>query len=108
MCAESKNIAVVGGGVSGLTAAWALSKVHEVTVFESADYLGGHANTVNTGDKDSPPVDTGFVVFNELNYPFFTSLLSALEVPTLSTSMSFGVSLDNAPARNQHIFSLRR
>ena len=55
MCVESKNIAVVGGGVSGLTAAWALSKVHEVTVFESADYLGGHANTVTTGDKDSPP-----------------------------------------------------
>ncbi len=95
MCAESKKIAVVGGGVSGLTAAWALSKIHEVTLFESADYLGGHANTVIAGDGDSPPVDTGFVVFNELNYPFFSSLLSSLGVQTLATSMSFGVSVDN-------------
>ena len=94
MRAESKKIAVVGGGVSGLTAAWALSKINEVTLFESADYLGGHANTVVTGDG-SPPVDTGFVVFNELNYPFFTSLLSSLDVQTLATSMSFGVSVDN-------------
>ena len=95
MCAERKKIAVVGGGVSGLTVAWALSKIHEVTLFESADYLGGHANTVTAGGGDSPPVDTGFVVFNELNYPFFTSLLSSLDVRTLATSMSFGVSLDN-------------
>ena len=95
LCAESKKIAVVGGGVSGLTAAWALSKIHEVTLFESADYLGGHANTVTAGDGDCPPVDTGFVVFNELNYPFFTSLLNSLGVRTLATSMSFGVSVDN-------------
>ena len=95
MCVERKRIAVVGGGVSGLTVAWALSKTHEVTLFESADYLGGHANTVTAVDGNSPPIDTGFVVFNELNYPFFTSLLSLLNVPTLATSMSFGVSVDN-------------
>ena len=64
------RIAVVGSGVAGLGAAWALSRTHDVTVFEAGTYLGGHAHTVEIGDGDrSVPVDTGFIVYNEANYP---------------------------------------
>ena len=94
MIDRRKRIAVVGAGVSGLTAAWGLSTLHEVTLFESASYLGGHANTVFVKGDIDLPVDTGFIVFNEQNYPFFTAILKLLNVSTLPTSMSFGVSVD--------------
>ena len=83
------RIAVVGGGISGLGAAWALHDVHEVTLFESESRLGGHANTV---EVDGVPVDTGFIVFNERNYPNFTALLAHLGVASDASDMSFSVS----------------
>ena len=87
------RVAIVGAGVSGLVAAHLLQRTHEVTVFEAAGYAGGHANTVTveteTGVHD---VDTGFVVFNDRNYPRFERLLARLNVPSQPSTMSFSVS----------------
>ena len=89
------KIAVVGGGIAGLGAAWALSQRHRVTVFEAADYLGGHANTRKVRvDGREVPVDTGFIVYNEVNYPQLTRLFSHISVDTEDSDMSFSVSLD--------------
>jgi hypothetical protein len=88
------RIAVVGTGISGLSAAWLLSQRHDVTVFEASDRIGGHSNTV-TFDSASGPVsvDTGFIVYNEVTYPNLTALFRHLEVPTAASNMSFAVSL---------------
>ncbi|WP_144905303.1 NAD(P)/FAD-dependent oxidoreductase [Novosphingobium taihuense] len=85
------DIAVVGSGISGLSAAWLLSKRHRVTLFEADERLGGHSNTV---EVDGVPVDTGFIVYNERTYPNLTALFAHLDVPTRETVMSFGVTLD--------------
>ncbi len=90
------RIAIVGAGVSGLTAARLLHDAgHEVTVFEAADYAGGHTHTVDVeagGRRHA--VDTGFIVMNEVNYPLFTRLLRHLGVATQPTTMSFSVRCD--------------
>ena len=88
------KIAVVGGGISGLGAAWLLARKHEVSLFESAGYVGGHSNTVEIPLDGRPvPVDTGFIVYNEHNYPNLTRLFDALRVETVASDMSFSVSL---------------
>ncbi len=86
------RIAVVGGGVSGLGAAWLLSQRHDVTLFEANAYVGGHTNTVDAPGPDGSqiPIDTGFIVFNERNYPHLTGLLGTLGVATRESDMSFG------------------
>lgn len=91
------RIAVIGGGVSGLSAAWLLSARHEVTLFEGDGRLGGHAHTVEApgGPGGVIPVDTGFIVFNEDNYPNFTALLKHLETPSIDADMALSVSLDD-------------
>jgi predicted NAD/FAD-binding protein len=83
------RVAIIGAGVSGLVAAHLLHGTHEITVFESADYVGGHTNTVTVGDQQ---VDTGFIVFNDRNYPRFERLLGRLRVPWQPSNMSFSVS----------------
>jgi predicted NAD/FAD-binding protein len=90
-----KSIGVIGSGVSGLGAAWALSHHHAVTLLERDDRIGGHARTIDVamGDR-SVPVDTGFIVFNHRNYPNLTNLLATLGVRTEATSMSFSVKSD--------------
>ena len=90
------KIAVVGTGISGLSAAWLLSQRHDVTVYEQADRVGGHSNTVvaSVGGQDIP-VDTGFIVFNRQTYPNLTALFEFLKIPTQLSEMSFGVSLDD-------------
>lgn len=85
------RVAVIGSGISGLAAAWLLAPRHEVSVFEADTRIGGHSNTVDAGPV---PVDTGFIVYNELTYPNLTALFRHLDVPTKPSDMSFAVSLD--------------
>ncbi len=89
------KIAVVGTGISGMSAAWLLSHAHDVTVFERLPRLGGHSNTVDVPAAAGPlPVDTGFIVYNEATYPNLTALFAHLGVETKLSEMSFAVSLD--------------
>lgn len=91
-----KNIAVIGSGVAGLSCAWWLSKTQQVTLFEKDDRLGGHANTVSFDLAGKQvDVDTGFIVYNPVNYPNLVALFDHLDVESCATDMSFGVSLDN-------------
>ncbi len=91
-----RNIAVIGTGISGLSAAWLLSKRHDVTVFEAADRVGGHSNTVTfKTEQGAVSVDTGFIVYNEVTYPNLTALFKTLGVTTAASDMSFAVSLDD-------------
>ena len=90
-----ERIAIVGSGISGLTAAHLLSPVHEVTLFEAGGRIGGHTNTVSVDlDGERQEVDTGFIVYNERNYPNFTRLLANLGVETQPTDMGFSVRCD--------------
>ena len=88
-----QRIAVIGGGISGLAAAWGLSATHQVTLYEAENRLGGHARTLMAGKRGDQPVDTGFIVFNYVNYPHLSGLFRDLEVPVRRSDMSFGVSL---------------
>lgn len=90
------RIAVVGSGISGLSAAWLLHHQHQVTLFEAEDRLGGHTHTVDlTLDGRTFPVDTGFLVFNHRTYPELTRLFRQLGVETVASDMSFSVRLDD-------------
>ncbi|MFM9960751.1 MAG: NAD(P)/FAD-dependent oxidoreductase [Planctomycetaceae bacterium] len=89
------RIAIIGAGISGLTAAYRLSQHHEITLFEANDYLGGHTHTVDVelgGERHV--IDTGFIVFNDWTYPNFIALLDELRIASQPTSMSFSVRCD--------------
>ena len=91
-----KNIAIIGTGISGLGAAYLLNPHHAITVYEKNATLGGHSRTMEVKTDDGiVPVDTGFIVYNEKNYPHLTGLFNHLNVPTQDSEMSFGVSIDN-------------
>ena len=93
---EKQRIAVVGAGISGLAAAWLLSRRYDVTVFEAGDYLGGHTNTLDvTLEGKTFPVDTGFLVFNERTYPNLIALFALIGVESVETEMTFAVSLES-------------
>ncbi len=91
------KIAIIGSGIAGLTCAHLLDPDHDVTVFEAGDRVGGHTNTVDvvipdrSGQLHSVAVDTGFIVFNEGNYPHFITLLDRLGVASQHSEMSFSV-----------------
>ena len=89
----SRNIAVIGGGISGMGAAHMLGDHHRVTLFEAEPDLGGHARTRMAGKSGTQPVDTGFIVFNYANYPLMTALFEKLDVPVALSDMSFSASL---------------
>lgn len=91
--AAPRRIAVVGGGISGMAAAHLLAQEHHVTLFEAEPRLGGHARTVLAGKRGDQPVDTGFIVFNRVNYPNLVALFEKLEVPVVESDMSFGASI---------------
>lgn len=93
---KKRRIAVIGAGISGLSAAWLLSRRHDVTLYEREKRFGGHSNTVFVdGPRGEVPVDTGFIVYNEATYPNLKALFSHLGVETLQSNMSFAVSRDN-------------
>ena len=95
-----KRIAIIGSGISGLSAAYFLRENFEITLFEKNAYFGGHANSVNVKLKNLKnqdevfPVDTGFLVFNERTYPGLIDLFSRLDVKTTESDMSFSVQAD--------------
>ncbi len=92
--AARRRVAVVGAGVGGLACAWWASRTCEVALFEQHDYLGGHSNTVEIpAGAAAVAVDTGFIVYNALNYPNLVRLFERLGVPTTVSDMSFAVSL---------------
>jgi predicted NAD/FAD-binding protein len=90
-----REIAIIGTGIAGMSCAWLLHKRHAITVYETANRIGGHAHTVDVPDGDTSfPVDTGFIVYNEPTYPNLTALFQHLDVPTEPSDMSFAASLD--------------
>ncbi len=91
-----QKIAVIGSGISGLSCAWLLDQGHDVTLFEKDDRLGGHANTVTCQlEGRDVDVDTGFIVYNPVNYPNLVRLFQHLNVQTCDTDMTFAVSKDD-------------
>lgn len=89
------KIAIIGSGISGLTAAYQLYQNHDITVYEANDYIGGHTHTVEVDIKGKKyAVDTGFIVCNDRTYPNFLKILDELGVERVPTSMGFGISSD--------------
>ena len=89
------KIAIIGAGISGLTAAYILNRQHDITVFEADSRLGGHTATKKIVHKDKEyAIDTGFIVFNDWTYPNFQKLLAQLGVAAKPTDMGFSVSCD--------------
>ena len=90
------KVAVAGSGIAALSCAWLLSRRHDVTVYEQADRLGGHSNTVTARTSQGPvAVDTGFIVYNDATYPNLIALFDHLGIENRATDMSFAVSLDH-------------
>lgn len=90
------KIAIIGSGISGLVCAHRLHKDHEIVLYETSNRVGGHSNTVRVDLADETHyVDTGFIVYNEANYPNFVDILKQLDVQTKPTTMSFSVSNEN-------------
>ena len=90
------DVAIIGTGISGLGAAYLLHPHHNITVFEKNAYIGGHSRTVDVKHSGkSIPVDTGFIVFNDWNYPNLLGLFNELDVPYQKSDMSFGVSIND-------------
>ena len=89
---SGKRIAVIGAGISGMSAAYRLAADHEVTLYESEGRIGGHARTRHAGPRGDQAVDTGFIVFNYATYPHLTALFTELDVPVTPSNMSWGAS----------------
>lgn len=115
-----KKIAIIGSGISGLTCAYHLAGNFDISVFEKADYIGGHTHTVHvTTAEEEVDIDTGFIVFNDRTYPNFIKLMDEIGVEYQPTEMSFSVrndacnleynghSLSTLFAQQSNIFRLR-
>jgi predicted NAD/FAD-binding protein len=94
---EKPKLAVIGAGIAGLSAAWLLREAFDVTLYEAEHRAGGHADTqVLNLDGETVPVDTGFIVLNDVNYPNLLGFFEHLGVATHASNMSFGVSKNDA------------
>ncbi len=115
-----KKIAIIGSGITGLASAWLLHKQYAVTLFEKDTYIGGHTHTIDVPETDrTVPVDTGFIVYNERNYPNLIGLFAQLGIVTRETDMSFafslnqgeleyaGSNLDTLFAQRKNLFNVR-
>jgi predicted NAD/FAD-binding protein len=92
---SKERLAVIGGGIAGLGAAWLLRNRYEVTLFEREKQIGGHSNTVEVDEQGRRvPIDTGFMVFNKVTYPHLVRIFDELRVPIKPTEMSFSVRND--------------
>ena len=85
---KRKKVAIIGTGISGLACAHFLQHDYQLSLFEKDNRIGGHSHTVMAGND---PIDTGFMVYNEVTYPLLTRLFADLNVATKPTSMSFSV-----------------
>jgi len=108
------SVGIVGTGIAGMGCAHFLQRSHEIFLYEKNDYIGGHTNTVSVEeDGKEIPVDTGFMVYNEVTYPNLTRLFRELRVETKNTSMSFSVQhvpsgLEYCGSSLNHLFAQRR
>lgn len=92
----TEKIAVIGTGIAGMASAWLLSQRYETVLIDKNNYIGGHTNTVMVPDQatgDLTAIDTGFIVYNEPNYPNLVGLFNSLDVATRSTDMTFSASI---------------
>jgi predicted NAD/FAD-binding protein len=90
-----ERVAIIGSGIAGLGCAHFLHRTHDITIYEAGGHVGGHSNTVDVDENGREvPIDTGFIVYNEVTYPLLTKLFKKLDVPTKPTSMSFSVHHD--------------
>jgi predicted NAD/FAD-binding protein len=90
------KIAIIGSGISGLSAAYLLSRKHDVVLFERESRVGGHSRTITVREGNRIiPVDTGFIVFNDRNYPNLTALFRELSVPVKDSDMTYAMSVGN-------------
>lgn len=114
---EKMKIAIIGSGISGMSAAWLLAKQCDITLYEKDDRIGGHSNTVQLPVSPNNPrqigIDTGFIVFNDRNYPNLVALLDHLDVASHATDMSFSVSrnqgeFEYAGSSLQSLFAQRK
>lgn len=109
-----KRVAIIGTGIAGLGCAHFLHRGFDVTLFDQNSHVGGHSNTVIVSEEGAQlPVDTGFMVYNEVTYPNLTRLFSELRVPVKKTSMSFSVQhvpsgLEYCGSSINHLFAQRR
>lgn len=116
------RLAIIGTGIAGMGSAHFLHRHHELTIFEANDYVGGHTHTVEAvepGTLRPVPIDTGFMVYNEVTYPLLTRLFAQLQVPVKKTTLSFAVrddstglewngsSLNHLFAQRKNVFNLR-
>jgi predicted NAD/FAD-binding protein len=92
MLDTTQNIGVVGGGISGITTAWLLSRRYSVTLIEKEPQLGGHTHThcLDSGPDAGTPIDMGFIVLNDRNYPTLLNLFNQWGVRVQNSDMSFG------------------
>src|SRR5882672_2773811 len=116
------RLAIIGTGIAGLGCAHFLQHDFDLTLFEQNDYAGGHTNTITVEESASAaspeprrrvPIDTGFMVFNQVTYPLLTRLFADLRVPIKKTSMSFSVrhtdtGLEFAGSSLNHLFAQRK
>jgi uncharacterized protein len=108
------RIAIIGTGIAGMGCAHLLQARHDITLFDPNSYVGGHTNTVTVNEDGRPvPIDTGFMVYNEVTYPNLTRLFNQLRVPVKKTDMSFSVQhlpsgLEFSGSSMNHLFAQRR